>query len=382
MASTQKFMTAVLIGVCKRARVPRVFIAGIFTAVLPLGAFAPAYAAFDYNVEQIAPAVASQLTMADIAAILNETVSNPSSWEIFQLATTDTSGHLVSVAPLKVVQTDSIVCPYVGVYHNQINSSQFATYLGCSGDLATWRQVGQIHSPASQPDFRLLSDGSVLYAEEYNTGRPVVRMHYYGSVPGKTGLDALIANPAMSPTNTFTAPQTTFATTDGTPEFGRITYTGSIFSSTIEVTHHFYDQLTSPRRDLQAVATLTHGKTWSNSRDTTMNNVITNAGGTGKIGDREVFKVGSTVYEVVEAQIGPAGNYYDTWRLFLVNKTANTAQQLNPVLAGGAKSLGNPTLTFVMLPNGKPALVFTYFIFSVNNGATPPGGHIYVYPLQ
>ena len=97
-----------------------------------------------------------------------------------------------------------------------------------------------------------------------------------------------------------------------------------------------------------------------------MNNTITNAGGTGKIGDREVFKVGSTVYEVVEAQVGPAGNYYDTWRLFLVSKTTNTAQQLNPVLAGGAKSLGNPTLTFVTLPNGKPALVFTYFIFSVN----------------
>ena len=366
----------------KRPWMPCVLIAGISTAVLPLEAPAPAYAAFDYNIEQIAPAVASQLTMADIAAILNETVNNPSSWEVFQLATTDARGHQVSVAPLKVVQTDNTVCPYIGVYHNQINTTQFATYLGCSSDLATWSQVGQIHSPASQPDIRILSDGSALYAEEYSAGRPVVRMHYYGNVPGKTGLQTLIANPAVVPTNTFTAPQTILATTDGTPEFGRITYTGSILSSTVEVTHHFYDQLTSPRRDLQGVATLTNGKTWSNSRDTTMNNTITNAGGTGKIGDREVFKVGSTVYEVVEAQIGPAGNYYDTWRLFLVNKTTSTAQQLNPLLAGGAKSLGNPTLTFVTLPNGKPALVFTYFIFSVNNGTTPPGGHIYVYPPQ
>ena len=366
----------------KRALMPRFLIAGIFSAVLPLEALSPAYAAFDYNIEQIAPAVASQLTMSDIAAILNESVSNPSSWEKFQLATTDASGRLVSVAPLKVVQSDSAACPYVGVYHNQINTSQFATYLGCSSDLANWSQMGQIHSPASQPDLRILPDGSVLYAEEYNTGRPVVRIHYYGNALGKTGLDQLIANPAVTPTKTFTAPQTTFATTDGTPEFGRITYTGSILSATIEVTHHFYDQLTSPRRDLQGVATLTNGKTWANSRDTTINNTITVAGGTGKIGDREVFKVGSTVYEVVEAQIGSAGNYYDTWRLFLVNKTTNTAQQLNPVLTGGAKSLGNPALTFVTLPNGKPALVFTYFIFSTNNGTTPPGGHIYVYPLQ
>jgi hypothetical protein len=361
---------------------PHALIVGIFTAVLPMEALSPAYAAFDYNIEQVAPPAASQLNMSQIAAILNETVANPNAWEIFQLATTDSSGHQVSVAPLKVVQTDSTVCPYVGVYHNQINTTQFATYLGCSSDLATWSQVGQIHSPASQPDLRLLSDGSVLYAEEYNTGRPVVRMHHYGNVPGKTGIAALVANPAITPTSTYTAPQTTFSTTDGTPEFGRINYTGSMLSSTIEVTHHFYDQLTSPRRDLQGVATLTNGKTWSNVRDTTMNNTITAAGGTGKIGDREVFEVGSTVYEVVEAQIGPAGNYYDTWRLFLINKTANTAQQLNPVLAGGAKSLGNPTLTFVTLPNGKPALVFTYFIFGANNGTTPPGGHIYVYPFQ
>ena len=76
----------------------------------PLPWEAPAYAAFDYNIEQIAPALASQLTMADIAAILNETMSNPSSLEIFQLATTDASGHLISVAPLKVAQTNSTVC--------------------------------------------------------------------------------------------------------------------------------------------------------------------------------------------------------------------------------------------------------------------------------
>jgi hypothetical protein len=187
----------------KRALMPRFLIAGVFSAVLPLEALSPAYAAFDYNIEQIAPAVASQLTMSDITAILNETVSSPSSWEKFQLATTDASGRLVSVAPLKVVQSDRAACPYVGVYHNQINTSQFATYLGCSSDLANWSQMGQIHSPASQPDLRILPDGSVLYAEEYNTGRPVVRIHYYGNALGKTGLDQLIANPAVTPTKTI-----------------------------------------------------------------------------------------------------------------------------------------------------------------------------------
>ena len=30
---------------------------------------------------------------------------------------------------------------------------------------------------------------------------------------------------------------------------------------------------------------------------------------------------------------------------------------------------------------GAPALVFTCFVFGADNGTTPPGGHIFVYPL-
>src|SRR5260370_8193556 len=82
-----------------------VLIAGIFTAVLPLEAPAPACAAFDYNIQQITPAIASQLTMTDIAAILNETVNNPSSLEAFQLPTTAASAHQGSSPPLHALPT-------------------------------------------------------------------------------------------------------------------------------------------------------------------------------------------------------------------------------------------------------------------------------------
>ena len=114
-----------------------------------------------------------------------------------------------------------------------------------------------------------------------------------------------------------------------------------------------------------------------------INNLVTNAGGNGKIGDREVFKVGATVYEVVEAQVNPtSGSDYGSWRLFFINRTLNTIQQLSPVLVGGAQSLGNPTVSFITLPGGGPALVFTCFVFSENAGTTPSGGHMYVYRLN
>ena len=89
------------------------------------------------------------------------------------------------------------------------------------------------------------------------------------------------------------------------------------------------------------------------------------------------------MFEVVEAQVNPiSGNDYGSWRLFLVNKTANTVQNLSPVLSGRAQSLGNPTVSFVSLPTGVPALVFTCFVFGTNNGTTPLGGHMFVYPLE
>lgn len=63
--------------------------------------------------------------------------------------------------------------------------------------------------------------------------------------------------------------------------------------------HYFY----LGQRDIQAVGTLNDFNRWSDQTDTAMNQLITNAGGNGKIGDREVYRVGSTVYEVVEAQV-------------------------------------------------------------------------------
>ncbi len=357
-----------------------VFVAAVALANLNFPAITAQAAIYDYVVPQVAPPIAANLGTADIAAILNETAPNRPYLVAYQLTTTDANNNLAGAAPLKVVPTDNSLHPYLGVFHNQINSTQFATYLGYSSDLRVWHTIGQIHSPASQPDLRILPDDSVVYAEEYNpTGRPYVRVQYYGNSAVR-GLAALIANPAVAPTQTITLPGTALAKADGTPEFGRISYSGAIASSTLEVTHHFYYL---GQGDIEADGTLTNFKSWSSPTDTTVDNLVTNAGGNGKIGDREIFKVGNQVFEVVEAQVSPTSSSdYGSWRLFLVNKTQNTVQQLSPVLSGGARSLGNPTVAFVTLPTGVPALVFTCFVFGTNNGTTPLGGHMFVYPLE
>jgi len=319
--------------------------------------------------------------MAQLAAILNETAPNKPYLAAYQLTTTDAHGAIASAAPLKVAPTDDPAHPYLGVFHNPINTTQFATYLGYSNDLKTWHTLGEIHQPASQPDIRILADDSVLYAEEYNpSDRPYIRVQYYGN-DGLSGLQAIIANPAVAPTNALTLPGTPSAKADGTPEFGRVNYGGSISSSGLEITHHDFHR---GQRDLEQDGILTDFKNWSDSSDTIINDLVTNADGNGKIGDRrELFKVGSEVYEVVEAQVNPtSGNDYGSWRLFLIDRTTSAIRQLSPALRGGARSLGNPTVSFVTLPSGVPALVFTCFVFGANNGTTPPGGHVFVYPLE
>src|SRR5690242_12500736 len=101
-------------------------------------------AAYDYAAPQVAPPAANHLGMADIAAILNETAPNRPYLVRYQLATTDASGTKAGAAPLKVVPTDDPAHPYLGVFHNPINTTQFASYLAYSTTLSAWHTLGQI----------------------------------------------------------------------------------------------------------------------------------------------------------------------------------------------------------------------------------------------
>jgi len=98
-------------------------------------------AGYSYVAPQVAPPVASRLSMAQLDAILNETAPNTPYLVAYQLKTTDAHGAVASAAPLKVVPTDDPARPYLGVFHNPINTTQFATYLGYSNDLKTWHTL-------------------------------------------------------------------------------------------------------------------------------------------------------------------------------------------------------------------------------------------------
>jgi hypothetical protein len=113
-------------------------------------------AAYDYNVSQISPV---PLTMAQIAAILNQTATSSPYLDAYQQTTTDATGATLGLAPAKVVQSDDEVHPYLAVFHHPATPLKFVTYAAYSTDLVDWRTLGAIDDVAageygSQPDIR------------------------------------------------------------------------------------------------------------------------------------------------------------------------------------------------------------------------------------
>jgi hypothetical protein len=75
-------------------------------------------ATYDYVAPQIAPPVAINLGMAEIAAILNETAPNPPYLVAYQLTTTDANNTKAGLAPLKVVPTNDVATCSVPPLYN------------------------------------------------------------------------------------------------------------------------------------------------------------------------------------------------------------------------------------------------------------------------
>src|SRR3989344_3098636 len=281
---------------------------------------------------------------------------------------------------LKIVETPiGSTYPYLGVFH-QLVGSAFDTYAAYSTDLKTWHLLGTIRGGTSgQPDIRILPDKSVLVAYEmpsFFTSHITVK--YYSSV------DSFITNPSGA-TATIDLPMVPGNQNNVTPVFGTIIYNGNIYDSTIQITHHWRNQRSM---DQVAIGYLTNFSSWTSSSDNAVNNKLA-ALGRLQVGDRDVFQVGDTVYEIVEANAHePIGNSgWDTWRNYLINRGSSGLEVLDtrklvPIIPGGAYSLGNPTASFLHLPDGRPALAFTHYLFYQGAANTPAGPHLYVYPLS
>lgn len=288
-----------------------------------------------------------------------------------------------SLDGLKVIQAGGT---YLGVYH-AVAGPSFAVHLATSTDLLHWTRRATLDTDSSQATIEPVPGGGFLVAYEKGftadvlpvvglppqlstvqglIGRARVRLRYY-----RTLATLLTGHPARQ----FTAPRTLALTAEGTPDIQSVTLKhGRIGRSTITLGLHYFANTTGdlfPDADRQATATLTNFLVWKEQDAAAINTAFLttprwHAGftgpPTGNFGDRDGIVLDGAPLALHETQY-TAGRFA-TWRLFLRETDSNRVTPLEVRTPGGSRAFGNPTVTAVTDPAGRPALLFSMFVFS------------------
>jgi hypothetical protein len=259
---------------------------------------------------------------------------------------------------------------YLAVYHHGE-----VCHLATSVDLMTWTHRAVIDEPATQPTIAATGDGGLLTAAEFNDGHGGrLRIRHW------TSLDALLVS---HPAQEFLAPRTLSACNEGTPSIRQISLDADLGASRIELGFHYHRDC---RVDRQALGTLTGFRTWSAARHPELDAAIARAAAAvgeqirGNIGDRDHLRYLDKDYDLVEAQ-GRRGDFA-SWRVYLYDRAAGTAERLEIATHGGSTAFANPTASVLQDPQGRDALMVT--IFLPLEGAAPgeAGSLLYLVPLD
>jgi hypothetical protein len=277
----------------------------------------------------------------------------------------DSLGYLMDTA--KVIQSPA--GGYLAVYH-----SGRVCHLGSSSDLMTWTHRAVVDEPATQPTIAIAPDGGFVTAAEFNDGHGGrLRLRYWPT------LDALLEG---RPAREFLASRTLSACNEGTPSIRRIVFDPDVDSSTIEVGFHYHWRC---RVDRQARGTLRGFARWTAAADPALDAAVVRAAAAageqigGNIGDRDHVRYLGGDYDLVEAQ-GREGDFA-SWRVYLVDRSAMTAQRLEVVTHRGSTAFANPTATCLRDPSGRNAVMVTLFLHAEGAAAGEAGSLLYYVPI-
>jgi hypothetical protein len=251
---------------------------------------------------------------------------------------------------------------YLGVYHTGDDVK-----LATSIDLLTWRFRRTLDPQATQPTIRALPTGGFLTATEYNNqvdsgGRLRIR-HY-------PDLSALCAG-AFS--HDVTIQRTLSGCNEGTPTIGAVALQPDIDQSVIDLDFHYQRRCDVDR---QASGRLTNFATWTATADLDLDRAITAAVAAqgirvrGNIGDRDTVVFDGVRYSVHEVQYRK--NDFGSWRIYLRDWQRGSVAYLPITTHGGSTAFANPSVTMIIAPSGRTAVVAGLFLPS--EGAAPGEG--------
>jgi hypothetical protein len=264
----------------------------------------------------------------------------------FRYDARDSAGNRMDTA--KVIQGPA--GGYLAVYH-----SGRVCHLASSTDLVTWAHRAVVDEPATQPTIAVAPDGGLVTAAEFDDGHGGrLRIRYWAT------LEALLGG---HPARQFLAARTLSACNEGTPNIRRMVFAPDVDASTIELGFHFHRRC---RVDRQARGTLTGFSHWTTSTDPELDTAVERAAAAagervgGNIGDRDHLRYMGKDYDFIEAQ-GREGDF-GSWRVYLYDRSAGTAQRLDVVTHGGSTAFANPTATSLHDPSGRSGVMATLFL--------------------
>lgn len=299
--------------------------------------------------------------------------------------TTDANG-LSNLDVLKVLQPRDSSVPYIyiGVYHRESGNNPTNVGLVGSNDLRNWSIVNYSLDGdySSQADIARLPDGSYLVMYENNPsaydtsrgGAPAFRIRHYSNYANLA---------AGSADRQFDFDHTLSSThcAEGTPNFRKITYNGSIDNSVIEIGFHYcnFDQngnVSSTRGVLDSVArgTLTNFRLWRTQDYPALNKAMRSIG-VQQIGQMSTFQYQGNTYTLIEGQI--TNGDFGSFKLYIYNEDSSYLKNLNVTTPGGSYSIANPRISIHYNASGAAdSIIGTYALLSASSsqcGGKCPG---------
>jgi hypothetical protein len=311
-------------------------------------------------------ATAPQLVVTAMTPVqeMGAYVSDPAHATAHRYRAVDDRG--VSLDGLKAIAAPS-GGGYLGVSHAMVGGV-FRSQVVTSTDLMNWRHVRDIADHASQPTISTLADGSLVVAYERDVpdGDPTVVNRSSLVIQRYASTAALVGG--AGPVQEIAPARTLSAWSEGTPSIR------SASPTQLVVDFHYLSADASGRQyvDRQATGTLTNFTTWSASAFPSLDAQFDALGVHGNLGDRDDATFRGAPVALFEGQ-GTRGDF-STWRLYRYDRaTSGPPVQLAMTTEGASQSFGNPTVSVLTAPSGRPAIFATAYVFGELSGPGESG---------
>ncbi|PWU25067.1 MAG: hypothetical protein C5B48_03180 [Candidatus Rokuibacteriota bacterium] len=304
------------------------------------------------------------------ASLLRGSIENVPQATAYRYGARDNEG--ASLDTLKVIPDPK--GGYLGVYH-VLRQNVFTVRLARSSNLLTWVHVADLDVHASQPTLAATPRGGFVLADERDNGCT-------GTGPGGNCLGfrhypSVTALLAGASDRNFQAPRSLSKCAEGTPNIYSIRQRHGIGRSTIKVGFHYFRDC---KVDRQAGGVLRDFSSWSAGVDGRANRILEAFKPGGNIGDRDFASLPGGRFSIHEVQFRL--HDFGSWRVFLYDRNAGRAFQLNVKTHHGSTAFANPTFTVLRSPRGRPALLVTLFLPAQGATITEGGELVYYRELR